>query len=98
MIAPTVRLGSLKIQDDPEAVFQYGWLLCDAGEHDAGMGQLRQAVSTGYFAASTLAVSRQFAALRSSPGFQTLLADAEAGRSRALVAFRDAGGERLLGM
>jgi hypothetical protein len=31
------------------------------------------------------------------PAFQTLLADAEAGRQRALDAFREAGGEVLLG-
>jgi eukaryotic-like serine/threonine-protein kinase len=93
-IAP---LGPLKIQDDPEAIFEEGWLLCDIGELDAGLDHLRRAVAKGYFAAPTLSGSPQFDPLRTSPVFQAVLADAEAGRARAIAAFRDAGGERLLG-
>jgi len=29
-------LGQFKIQDDPEAIFLEGWLLCDAGELETG--------------------------------------------------------------
>jgi serine/threonine protein kinase/tetratricopeptide (TPR) repeat protein len=87
----------LKIQDDPEAIFQEGWMRCDMGEYETGFGYLRQAVAKGYFAASTLATRPQFDALRHEPAFAALLADAEAGRQRALTAFREAGGERLLG-
>jgi serine/threonine protein kinase/tetratricopeptide (TPR) repeat protein len=97
MIAGLSTLSGLKIQDDPEAIFQEGWLLCDAGEYDLGLGYLRRAVDKGYFVAPTLAHSRQFDTLRSDPAFQEMLADAEAGRARALASFRDAGGERLLG-
>ena len=61
-----------------------------------GLPYLRRAVAKGYFAAPTLANSRHFDALRSNPEFQTLLAEAEAGRQEALAAFRDAGGDRLL--
>ncbi len=89
-------LSTLKIFDDPEAIFQEGWLLCDVGEHERGLGRLRQAVDKGYFVAPTLANARQFEALRNNPTFKVLLADAEAGRQQALVAFRDAGGDRLL--
>ena len=87
----------MKIQDDPEAIFQEGWLLCDVGEHARGLDQLRQAVAKGYSVAPTLAGSRQFDAMRNDPAFQALLAQAEAGRRDALAAFREAGGERLLG-
>lgn len=97
MIAHTSLLRGLKIQEDPEAMFQYGWLLCDAGEYDAALGYLQRAVAKGYFPATTLERSRQFDALRSSPVFQRLLADADAGRSRALTAYREARGDRLLG-
>jgi hypothetical protein len=90
-------LGGLKIRDDPEAIFQEGWLLCDVGEHQRGLGFLRRAVEKGYFVAPTLAGSRHFDALRRDPGFEEVLAMAEAGRDRALAAFREAGGERLLG-
>ncbi len=90
-------LDGLKIRDDPEAIFQEGWLLCDVGEHQRGLGFLRRAVEKGYFVAPTLAGSRHFDALRGDPGFEEILAMAEGGRDRALAAFREAGGERLLG-
>ena len=44
-------LGGLKIMDDPEAIFQEGWLLCDVGEHERGLAVLRRAVAKGYFVA-----------------------------------------------
>jgi tetratricopeptide (TPR) repeat protein len=97
MLVKMSSLSALKIMDDPEAVFQEGWLLCDAGEHERGLGYLQRAVAKGYSVAPTLAGSRAFDALRGDPAFQQLLADAEAGRQRALAAFREAGGQRLLG-
>lgn len=90
-------LSGLRIMDDPEAIFQEGWLLCDVGEHQRGLGVLRRAVDKGYFAVPTLSGSRQFDPLRSDPGFQDMLAEAEAGRREALRIFREAGGQRLLG-
>jgi eukaryotic-like serine/threonine-protein kinase len=97
MYARMSSLTTLKIQEDPEAIFQEGWLLCDAGELREGLDHLRRAVDKGYFVAPTLAGRPQFDALRGDPAFQAVLADAEAGRARALAAFREAGGERLLG-
>jgi hypothetical protein len=88
---------NLKIWEDPEAIFQEGWFFCDIGEYDRGLGYLQRAIARGYFAAPTLSSAPQFDRLRTLPAFQTLLADAVAGRERALVAFRGAGGERLLG-
>jgi serine/threonine protein kinase/tetratricopeptide (TPR) repeat protein len=90
--------GSLKIQHDPEAVFLQGWLLCELGEHEQGLPRLQRAVASGYLVAPTLAASRHFDPLRHNPQFRALLAEAEAGRQAALTAFRDAGGERLLGL
>ncbi len=54
-------------------------------------------MAKGYFVAPTLTHWPQFDRLRGEPRFQALLASAEAGRARALAAFREAGGERLLG-
>jgi hypothetical protein len=54
-------------------------------------------VDRGYFAAPALADRPQFDALREDWEFQRVLADAQAGREKALAAFREAGGERLLG-
>jgi tetratricopeptide (TPR) repeat protein len=97
MLAGIAELKALKIQDDPEAIFQEGWLLCDVGEYERGLEQLRQAVDKGYAVAPTLSGSRQFDAVRNDPAFLSLLAKAEADRSESLAAFRGAGGERLLG-
>jgi hypothetical protein len=90
-------LAGVKIQFDPEAIFLEGWMLCEAGALDAGLSHLQHAVAKGYFAASTLDRSRHFDPLRSNPVFHAVLADAHTGRDRALAAFREAGGERLLG-
>ena len=88
---------ALKIQDDPEAIFQEGWMLCDVGQHERGLGYLQRAVAKGYFAAATLSGRRQFDTLRGDPAFRALLEEAEGGRQRVLAAFREAGGERLIG-
>ena len=87
----------LKINEDPEAIFQDGWLLCDMGRHRAGLPHLQRAVANGYFVPSTLAERPQFDPLRSDPAFRALLDDAAAGKARALAAFRQAGGDRLIG-
>ena len=97
MITRMSALSSLKIQDDPEAIFQEGWLLCDVGEHARGLPYLQRAVAKGYVVAPTLAARPQFDAIRSEPAFAAVLAAADAGRQHALAAFREAGGERLLG-
>jgi serine/threonine protein kinase/tetratricopeptide (TPR) repeat protein len=91
-------LSPLKIREDPEAIFQEGSLLCDAGDHDHGFPFLRSAVDKKYFAAPALAARPQFDALRGRPDFEALLADAEAGSRRARAAFREGGGDRLLGI
>jgi len=90
-------VGRVMIREDPEAIFQEGWLLCDVGAYDRGLPHLRRAVDRGYFAAPALAGRPQFDGVRGDPAFQKILADAEAGREKALAAFREAGGERLLG-
>ena len=96
MVSTLSLFAPLKIFDDPEAIFQEGWLFCDVGEHLRGRDYLQRAVARGYFPSVTLTEWPQFDALRDDPVFQTLLADAEAGRQRARAAFREAGGERLL--
>jgi serine/threonine protein kinase/tetratricopeptide (TPR) repeat protein len=97
MLARLSTFTGVKIQDDPEAIFQYGWLLCDVGEHQEGLAHLQRAVGKGYYVVQTLASRPQFDALRDVPAFRAMLADAEEGQRQALAAFREAGGERLLG-
>jgi hypothetical protein len=90
-------IGGFKVADDPEAMFQQGWLWCDMGEPRPGLERLEEAIAAGYCVAPTLAASPSFDGLRESPAFQALCARAEAGRQEALRVFREAGGERLLG-
>ena len=90
-------LRSLKILDDPEAVFQIGWLFCDVGDYDEGLDLVQRAVRKGYFVVTTLSRSPQFDRVRHEPAFLAVLAEAQEGRRQALTAFREAGGERLLG-
>ena len=57
MLVGLAALSALKIQDDPEAIFQEGWLLCDVGEHEEGLVHLRRGVAKGYFVAPTLSAA-----------------------------------------
>jgi non-specific serine/threonine protein kinase len=95
-----VDMGPMKglgIFEDPEAIFQEGWLLCDAGEPERGLALVRRAVEKGYAVAATLARSPAFDALRGDQAFREILARAEADREKALATFREHGGEKLLG-
>ena len=96
MAATVATITRFKIFDDPEAIFQEGWMFCDVGDHQRGLDYLHRAVGRGYFPVQTLALWPQFDFLRDLASFKTLVADAEAGRQRALAAFREAGGEVLL--
>jgi serine/threonine-protein kinase len=97
MLVGLSHLTNLKIEEDPEAIFQVGWLMCDSGEYSQGLEYMQRAITKGYFVAPTLSRSPHFDPLRGDPAFQTLVAQAEAGRARALAAFQEAGGERLIG-
>ena len=90
-------LRGLKVQEDPEAMFQEGWLLCDLGEYREGLRLVQHGVKKGYFVSETLAKRAEFDALRGDEAFRTITAEAEEHRRHALNAFRQSGGERLLG-
>ena len=92
------QFSGLRIQEDPEAIFQEGWMLCDVGDYEGGLTFLQRAIAKRYYVAQVLSSRPQFDALRSDRVFQSLLAEAETGRERALAAFRAAGGDRLLGL
>ena len=97
MLVESSILSRLRVQDDAEVIFQQGWLLCDAGDCERGLRYVQRAVAKGYFAAPTLSNSPQFDELRNNPAFRALVGDAVAARERALAAFREGGGELLLG-
>ncbi len=87
----------LTIREDPEAIFQEGRFFCDVGESRQGLELVKRAVAKGYWVVGTLERSQEFGALRGDPEFEAVIAEAAAGRDRASAAFREAGGERLLG-
>jgi hypothetical protein len=87
----------LKIRDDPEAIFQEGRFLCDVGETRHGLEYLGRAVSKGYYVVTTLQQSREFESLRDDSTFHAIVLEAAQGRDRARTAFRENGGDRLLG-
>jgi len=97
MHARRAARGKMKIDEDPEAIFQEAWFFCDVGEYQMGLEYLGRAIDRGYFAAPTLEKWSQFDGLRDDPRFKEILGQAHAGRQRALTAFRESGGERLLG-
>jgi serine/threonine protein kinase/tetratricopeptide (TPR) repeat protein len=97
MVAIRSTFPAVGIMNDPEAIFQEGWLYCDAGAPERGLELLGRAVERGYFVAPTLAASPSFDALRDVPAFREVHACAEEGRERARVAFRDGGGDLRLG-
>jgi eukaryotic-like serine/threonine-protein kinase len=97
MRALHASLNELKIMEDPEAIFQMGRLYCDVGEFEEGVEHLSRAVRKGYFVVPTLTGGREFDGVRQEPAFRAVLLEAQEGRRQALTAFRDAGGERLLG-
>jgi hypothetical protein len=97
MMAAHASLSALRIVSDPEAMFQLGTLFCDVGELAAGLQHIERAIAKGYYVVQSLERRTQFDAVRHQPAFQAALAAARDGRARSLTAFRDAGGERLLG-
>jgi eukaryotic-like serine/threonine-protein kinase len=97
MLAFRASLFRMGIMEDPEAMFQEAWLFVDAGDPVRGLEMLQRSIGRGYFAAEALA-GPVFEPLRNDPAFQKVVADAKAGRERARIMFREAGGERLLGM
>jgi serine/threonine protein kinase/tetratricopeptide (TPR) repeat protein len=88
---------SLEVQQDPEALFTFAAWMSHLGQHDRALFALTRAVRGGFLAADTLAREPVFAPLRDDPTFQELRRHAEQGRDAARIAFREAGGETLLG-
>ena len=90
-------LSAFTIMEDPEAQFQIGWMLCDVGEGERGVELIQRAVDKDYAAVTALRHAKAFDALRGDPRFQKILAKAQSDLDLGLAAFREHGGERLLG-
>ena len=83
---------------DPEALFIYAGAQAHFGDTERGLERLRRSVEGGYSVAEALRSHPWLERLRGSTEFDRLVALAESRQQQALAAFRDAGGEALLGM
>ncbi|HET9250718.1 MAG TPA: protein kinase [Candidatus Eisenbacteria bacterium] len=97
MVAAREKIAHLKIIDDPEACFQEGLLFCDVGNAERGFTYLRKAVEKEYFQVEALTSSPLLDGVRGDPRYKELLGRSTEGRLRAVEAFREKGGERILG-
>ncbi len=82
---------------DPEAIFMYSELLAPLGHAENAIRGMRTALDSGYNAWGILTRSRLLDPLRERPAFVDLVALSTERRRANLAAFRDAGGEALLG-
>src|SRR5258708_17935126 len=76
MLAAVSAFSGLKIMDDPEAIFQMGWLFCDVGEQERGLDYLRRGGEQGSFFVRTPSRRPQLDALRRGPPFREVPAKA----------------------
>jgi TolB-like protein/predicted Ser/Thr protein kinase len=82
---------------DPEAFFTYATLQAHFGDHERALARLAIAVERGFSVPEALRRHPWLAALQGAAGFGGLVDRAESDREQALAAYREAGGEKLLG-
>jgi hypothetical protein len=82
---------------DPEHEFYFARALSRAGAGPEALGAAERVIGHGFYCVLPLRNDPWLDAARAEPGFGPLLERAEAGRRRAVAAYRDAGGEKLLG-
>lgn len=83
---------------DPEGLLYVSRQLAHLGEHDDAVAVLRRAIDGGHFCYPTLARDPWFDGVRADARFVELVARAQARHEAAATAFREAGGERVLGI
>jgi serine/threonine protein kinase/Flp pilus assembly protein TadD len=86
----------LAVHEDPEALFMYGTCQAYAGDGGA-LASLAKAVETGYPVPAALRSNPWLSGLRGEGRLDELVERAEMRRREAARAFRDNGGEELLG-
>jgi serine/threonine protein kinase/tetratricopeptide (TPR) repeat protein len=87
----------VSVHRDPEAFFLFSTMLAYFGDSEHAMGALVRGVEGGFSVPLALRDHPWLASLRGAPRFPALVERAERDRGLALAAFREAGGEALLG-
>jgi tetratricopeptide (TPR) repeat protein len=95
---PGVVERAASMHSDPEALYLIAIFFARLGQVPRALELLERVVSGGFFVSTAFRGDPLLAPLRSEPPFEALVARAEAGRARALVAFEAAGGRQLLGL
>ena len=83
---------------DPEVHYMYACLLAKLGDGKRALTFLARAVEGGFYCAPAIAQDPLFDPLRADPEFIRLLHLAQTRHREAIVASREAGGERVLGL
>ncbi len=81
---------------DPEGLLLGALLMARGGAHDDALDFIERVTEAGFI--PPIREMPWFASLAGNERFEALMARAEDGRVRAARAFRDAGGEKLLGV
>ena len=83
---------------DPEGLFYLTRLLARLGEAERTLALLERVVNEGFYCFPGFASDSWFDSLRGDSRFTRVLGRAQSRHHEAVVAFRDAGGERVLGV
>jgi len=89
---------AIAAHDDPEALFLFADFFARLGEDRRCLEVMARVVDGGFLVATTLASDPSFVGIRTLPEFPAILERARRGREAAAAAFREAGGDRLLGL
>jgi TolB-like protein len=83
---------------DPEGLFYLTRLLARLGETDGAVALFERVVNEGFYCYPGFASDPWLDGLRAHPDFKRVLAHAHARHKEAVAAFREAGGEDVLGL
>ncbi len=83
---------------DPEFLYQWALMASHVGDTTRALDTLERVVDRGWCCAANMAHDPWLDDVRDEPRFATLLSKAEERHRAAVAAFRDAGGDRLLGV
>ena len=83
---------------DPEGLFYLTRVSAHVGDVEGTLALFEQVVAGGFYCFPSFARDSWLDGLRTHPEFQRVLSLAEARHREAVAAFRDAGGDRVLGI
>jgi serine/threonine-protein kinase len=83
---------------DPENLYYMSLMAAHVHDGERSLAMLERAVAGGWYCHATIAAEPWLAFVRDTPRYTAVLAEAETRHRQAAAAFREAGGDRLLGL